>query len=1135
MKKIFSFLLVIASVCFATSFVSCSNDDYDDTEVKTAIANLEQALNQTKIDLQNEIDQLKQDLEKAHAESLAAAEVAQKAAETAQKAADNAQKSADNAQKSADDAQKSADDAQKTADQGVKAAAEALAAANAEEARAKAEEAKLAARLELAEKTLVSLQSQIDKLSKDLGDLTEKEKQDVVDLYAALSALDEKLTKAIDDEFNRAKEAEGKLDKAISEEVARALQAELELANRCESLEGRMKVAEETLKLQGEAIEKLQKDLAEQITKEQSDYDKLTKDLDDQVKKEAGDFAKINEELNKFKNEVKEQLEAIEDAIEQLRIDLNKEIQDRIAAINQEIQDRTDAINQEVQDRNAAIATAKAEAIAAAIAAVDAKYEDVVLALWEEVDYLYEFLGQSLVPAVNILRNDMDQLITNVIYNAQDEFLAYYNEVTVDEFVFPFEVEETSPLFGKLEPITGVKGNFLVQNKGGNLYATVNPNSVNFTNTTLNVVNSLNQKHPVFSLAPIKQSDKLLSRAAQENAGNGFYQMQLLAPTVNQVSPDVKDNGNRVVYALQAEYLKAGKKTYTTSQYAVKLIPTKKTPFAQSDFNFVAVPAGNNEYGIINNKPNDGDIVFTSKYEEEMVGRIQITGINANEVSKFYVQVQDAEEFEACPSQTTIYDGSEIEKIIDLHLLYNKANINKNYKVTVFILNYDGTIEQKSHLITFAQALLPQIEISKNVVPGASADNFIAGGNFARFDLYAELTAALQALNNGEKIKDAVALYKDKFLNAVVTKDNQIFTTVNINNANELNGIYDPMFILGGANDFSVLVKGANDIDVININVIINCIKPHHLDNIVTSKSKRIAPMFNYFEKAGDENLTIAWAKPEPSVEFTQNWNKIYYNLRGSFAFNNNGNLVEDAAQACTCADCSWILSNNSVYEFRTENTDLNIEQTWPYCVRTANTSLTIFENVNGGMSVVNAADYNQNNFRYDVAEGINYYGIANTAADTKLYHSAGVDNFQLAFYDPINYGIYMKSMTQTEAKVNFTDKTTPKYGIEVDWSDIFSFPDYAINKTATFGLYDNRIQSVKFELLKDKENHWAATDNWNIKWNPFNKTFKGTFDYISNAVAGEFDLDAQLIITDKFGVVNVYKFKIIINGPQGN
>lgn len=693
-----------------------------------------------------------------------------------------------------------------------------------------------------------------------------------------------------------------------------------------------------------------------------------------------------------------------------------------------------------------------------------------------------------------IVKASLDALITSIRYETQDVPVLKYGEVTGNSFKFG-KISSTKTYEGAIDV---KKGDKFITKKGGKLYLTINPAEVDFTNTSLALVNSQNEKHPVVTLSPLMKSNHLLTRASVANNGNGFYEVQ--ATTGGKIDKNTEINptvdGKQVLYALQNTYKSNGTDTKTiTSNYGIDFSIEKANPI--NDFEWKGY------YDEECTQVASSNTVLNTKYEfsydpdpsvEEYVSYIK-ADITPADVYAFYIKY-DANFFTEGSAYEKVYDGSEISNAFKFTC--KKDNLNKPTEITYTILNYDGSIKEKAYNISYTQQLLEDIEITETVVPGAASDGYNGQGGFATLQLADKVR---QALND-----DDYTIYarNARKWNPIGISPSVYLASTWETSVSELSVEYDPMAIKfpnGADNNFKLNVTDDSGHKVFTITVRVSVEQPNHLDGYLEDRN-RVPAAFGFSSTDGkvkfDDDVVAAWATlksvPAPNLR---------YNLDG--AFNRLEGLVPDADVP---GRGGWKLSNGSVFEFSCNENAAQIDNYPNYAVSTTKENISVYGEVD------DASKYKDKEFYFNLKQYINYYNCGK-------YNSEANDPFRMQFISPINYGFY-KQNNNYETEIVFD--VLPKDGVTKSLSN-FIFNDYSEKPIKTFNLKDNRIKKVMLEIDKSNANYGLMK---NFAWDEESLTL--SFDYTSTSLNNEAVVDGILKVTDIWDVTSIVHvhFKLV-------
>lgn len=763
------------------------------------------------------------------------------------------------------------------------------------------------------------------------------------------------------------------------------------------------------------------------------------------------------------------------------------------------------------------------------------------------------------LPAVNSrlenLENSLAQLITGVIYQGR-EGVIYYNQIAKD-VTFPYA------------GATGAKefkaNNYFVGKTSMKLFATVNPSTVDFTNTTLNLINSQNKVNEFFKLTPLQASDKLITtntlrtRAEEEaiNTPNGFYEMTV-QPVASYTAAlpswlEAKDGEGAPLFALAATYKDVkGNNAMVTSKYEINL-KARRMPAYQSvdwvasktaDFKELA-----GEASFKGKKYADKLFSYTTE-ETAYDSYMKLVDIDPETVYAFYVDYTN-DFFESAPEKK-IYDGAEVDSAFKF--VCKKENLNKPAEVTFYILNYDGTVQSKKYTVMYVQQLIEDLEIEATVIPGAIFDTYKEVSGYATVDFKKALVDTLANTVDGDKFVAFFDSYDAEYNNTIFDPASVAGGLKVVSNAvSQFTAIYNPNTCLVPTNVLKYKVFDKNGLLITNIKATMKVETPDHLDVYLTeAKQNRIKAAFNFNVAnvegitAGDDDI-IAWAQAAYNEDGSVKNAGLWYKLNGAFNGIESDGIVPDAEVA---GKGGWTLSNNSKFIFLCSNNDafkggVKVDN---YQVSTDNANIkTVGETITKG-----------NDTKIKLAEAINYYQTTRTDGN---FISEYKDNFTMQFVSPINFGF-----AAAENKVNPVDiviESVPRNNIEADVVFDDAFIDYSISSTAKFGLNDPRIADIKMELVTNdpddaeynKSGNWGLMKNfkytytkpqfdikgfWPTPWGPAPygdwtnvKVGKITFDYTSTSINNGATVKAKMYVTDVWGVTSVLNVQFKLQSFQ--
>ena len=249
--------------------------------------------------------------------------------------------------------------------------------------------------------------------------------------------------------------------------------------------------------------------------------------------------------------ELEQALASVVDQVSQNTTDIAA-LQQLVDALDQKIDDVQSDLQGQI-DTNAANITALNDALNNAVSDL----QDQIDALTNRVDALETQVANILdemdilKDAVDEIRDDIAKMISGVIlqgaYNSilgqfalpvgiQSNILfGFFGQNTGAGLDFPIDVVDAEGNPIELDAVTGVpsyyigNGEELVDDMEngkanlGTLFATINPNTVDFTGQTLKLVDSQDKEYGI-DLEPLEKSDETLTLGYTRAANNGFYQ-----------------------------------------------------------------------------------------------------------------------------------------------------------------------------------------------------------------------------------------------------------------------------------------------------------------------------------------------------------------------------------------------------------------------------------------------------------------------------------------------------------------------------------------------------------------------------------------------------------------------------------
>lgn len=616
---------------------------------------------------------------------------------------------------------------------------------------------------------------------------------------------------------------------------------------------------------------------------------------------------------------------------------------------------------------------------------------------------------------IDVLFTDLSNLITGVIY--QDvKFDMVYGKITAANLQTSNWTDATSqmtkpndnkvyfPSKGKANNITRVMDTYMMQHTGGQIYATINPASIDFNGSKLNLVDSEDNAHGQFTLGAAETANVKLQRAASKN---GLYAFEIQSKFADNSSSAPVTN-DRAVYALQASYKahenvtnkdgktenkEATRKIY--SKYDIQLNPTAASKVGYNDFEIPEITAkrhtgtGTTWSGVPEEKYNfdfesvDANMVvtFTLKTDKPVYAKyIEPT------VGKENLNLQNC----AGLGVAMTAENENFEKVtVDL-----SKCLNKEVAFDYYIWNYDGSVEKKIYVLYVTRPMINAAELTETVKPEGNTTQT----HTTSFDKTPCLNGSFNIWKNNannfsiENVQGA-ALTSVQFVNAqgagvINVNSSQFNSEVALSNHDNIKGLkfnYDPsLMVYGETYSFDVVFRNNNRVS-------------NNLVNRVTIKyslggyGNDCAALISPLEKAFDGTT---YANGE--VSFDANWGTTiawatYEGGHATYKLNASFNHLDRVTNGCYAAikDITnyHVGTPEDVSAYRTLN------GVW-------------FEKDNNGNVIVNApliavskmdaAGKKHVGFVYDMKIGVKHYGLEN------LWYAGLQKNFKLVFKSPI-------------------------------------------------------------------------------------------------------------------------------------
>lgn len=762
------------------------------------------------------------------------------------------------------------------------------------------------------------------------------------------------------------------------------------------------------------------------------------------------DLKKANEAIEGRLDAAEGRLDTIDELIKSLAksSDVTKDIQ----KLREEIVTKIGKLNEEGKD----------DTVASLIAGINGN----ITTINGDIEKINRKI-EAIEGLVNVLFTDLSNLITGVIY--QDaKFDMVYGKITATNLNASNWTDATSqmtkpndnkvyfPSKGKANNITRVMGTYMMQHTGGQIYATINPASIDFNGSKLNLVDSEDKAHGQFTLGAAETANVKLQRAASKN---GLYAFEIQSKFADN-SSEAPVTNDRAVYALQASYKahenvtnkdgktenkEATRKIY--SKYDIQLNPTAASRVEYNDFEIPEITA----------KRHTGTGATWSGVPEEKYN-FDFESVDANMVVTFTLKT-DKPVYAKYIEPTAGKENLNLQNCAGLGVAMTAENenfekvtvdlskcLNKEVAFDYYIWNYDGSVEKKIYVLYVTRPMINAAELTETVKPEGNTTQT----KTTSFDKTPCLNGSFNIWKSNanrfsiENVQGA-ALKSVKFVNAqgasVISVDQTQFGSKEVlNNHDKIKGLkfdYDPSRMVYGET-YSFDVVFYNDNNVSN-NLVNKVTIKYSLDSFGNDCADLISPLEKAFDKPFDSNLstTIAWATFEnghATYKLNASFNRLDRVTNGCYA------AIKDITNyhVGTPEDVSAYRTLNGVWFEKNANGDVIV-----------NAPLI-------AVSKMDATGQKHVGFVYDMKIGVKHYGLEN------LWYAGLQKNFKLVFKSPIYNARDLSIATKT---VGYPGE------IIISNNDITGYdPSKSGNVKINFlgASQDNRIAKMKV-TLKDK------------------------------------------------------------------
>ena len=695
-----------------------------------------------------------------------------------------------------------------------------------------------------------SLEGQINTLSEKVNDLSKELAKQNADITAQINSLKSQLSDAKDgisangDKINKNKQ---KIDEIVGQLT--------ELQNQV----AKNKLAVETL--ESNYLSKVNELVAGQ----------------NGLKTSIEGLKSANETINQRLESAESRLDGIDELIESLA--KSSDVTNDIQQLREEIEAKIGKLNEEGED----------DTVASLIAGINTNITTINGDI-ERID------GEitKINGLIDVLFTDLSNLITGLIVQDYSDFNAVFAQVAKYN-VTPNETGKTYYVNNTTEqeayfPYKGATGgdqrhinNYTVQQYCGDVYATINPNTVSFEGQTLALLNSLDNANREYKLTKAVASNKLITRAA---AKNGLYKFSVYNENQNVgFLPEHVGDGKDDVYALAAtnQGLKGKdnkdiKDRRVYSKYELKFKPTNITSYNRAVLSVRPISAGTLQPEAVETGVDkfcfekltgcQFDLVANQKVYAKYIECVGAKSASGQEDANERTNMNKNAGF-----KTTLKESS-INKVasgasVSINELFNTITVNnaKNgytYTYDYYTWDYNGAITKHQFKVIYTEAMYNENAISYEHTPASASDQTTPGTNTA-FSHTLSMTSKNNVWKDNVKTIQVVGsdipnmtVYFNKADGAVVKTLNVLngssaktstLTTSELNNIKNLSFKYNPTTVAPGDYKFTVKFYDRNGNVVTSVDVKVTIKVPTTL----ADKIERIHRVF-----AGDDVILYA-------------------------------------------------------------------------------------------------------------------------------------------------------------------------------------------------------------------------------------------------------------------------------------
>lgn len=695
-----------------------------------------------------------------------------------------------------------------------------------------------------------SLEGQINTLGEKVNDLSTKLAKQNADITAQINSLKSQLDDAkngISANGNKITENKQKID---------------EIVNQLTGLQNQ--IAKNNL-----AVETLESNYLTKVNEIVEEQGGLKTSIDG--------LKNANEAIEGRLTNAESRLDGIDELIESLAksSDVTKDIQ----KLREDIETKIGKLNEEGED----------DTVASLIAGINSS----IISIQGDIERIDGEITK-INGLIDVLFTDLSNLITGLIVQDYSDFNAVFAQVAKYN-VTPNETGKTYYVNNTTEqeayfPYKGATGgdqrhinNYTVQQYCGDVYATINPNTVSFEGQTLALLNSQDRANPEYKLTKAVVSNKLITRAA---AKNGLYKFSVYNENQNVgFLPEHVGDGNDAVYALAAtnQGLKGKdnkdiKDRRVYSKYELKFKPTNITSYNRAVLSVRPISAGTLQPEAVESGVDkfcfekltgcQFNLVANQKVYAKYIECVGAKSASGQEDANERTNMNKNAGFKTTLKEASINKATSGASV-SINELFNTITVNnaKNgytYTYDYYTWDYNGAITKHQFKVIYTEAMYNENAISYEHTPTSASDQTTPGTNTA-FSHTLSMTSKNNVWKDNVKTIQVVGsnipnmtVYFNKADGAVVKTLNVLngssaktstLTTSELNNIKNLSFKYNPTTVAPGDYKFTVKFydRNGNVVTSVDVNVTIK------VPTTLADKIERIHRVF-----AGDDVILYA-------------------------------------------------------------------------------------------------------------------------------------------------------------------------------------------------------------------------------------------------------------------------------------